>query len=995
MGCQDDGAGGSYGADGAGAADGPGTAGGPAKQGRRDTVPPGAGRWWQQDAGPALIGRDHDIELVRSFVDHATAHGAALVLSGEAGVGKTVLLDVAAAYGASTGARTLHAAGAQFEANVSFAGLHQVLYPLFGRLPGLTALHRAALGSALGLATGPPSDRLVVSNAALALLAQAAADDPLLIVVDDLPWLDQVSGTVLGFVARRLAGHRIGFLASSRTGEDGFFDRSDLRLHDIQPLTEAAATALLTSRYPALTPRVRHRLIAEAQGNPLALLELPAALVLTARARTSTLPATLPLTRRLQLLFAGRIRDLPAPARGALLLAVLDGSGDLRALSDGDGSQFDGHGSQVDDLAPAERTNLVSVDRAAARLAFRHPLIRSAVVESSTSDECRRAHRILAERRKDVPQRRAWHLAEASVGPDAEVASLLRKVAHTNLLRGDSVGAITELLRAADLSPAGVDRSTCLAEAAYVGAIVTGDLRDVPTLMAAARQADPHQGGALAGAVAGAYHLLNESGDVDNAHRLLTGAIGALHAPEDGHDRTLVEALYTLLMVAFFGGRPELWPVFHTAVARLRPRPPQLLAVLSRTFSDPARLALPVLGELDDAVRRLRDETSPARIVRTAIAGSYLDRIGDCRDALWRAVRHGREGGAVTSAIEALFLLSIDGWFTGRWDEVLTMTDEGLALCEAHDYQLHKWPGQFLRALVAGARGEHGTSLALTERMSRWAAPRRVGVVTAYVGHVKALEALSRDDFDTAYRCATAVSPAGQLASHVPNALWLVMELVEAAVRSGRPDRATAHISALLEARVAELSPRLALTVAGAKAMAASDDDHRDLFDEALRTPDADRWPFDLARIRLAYGERLRRTKSPAAAREHLLAAQESFEHLRARPWAARAANELRATGLHRELPAPSAVRGAGTLTPQQRRVAQLAAAGLSNREIGEQLFLSPRTVGYHLHQVFPKLGVTSRAALRDALGGLAPGDASDAGTDADFAPGAPGRPVI
>jgi DNA-binding CsgD family transcriptional regulator len=267
--------------------------------------------------------------------------------------------------------------------------------------------------------------------------------------------------------------------------------------------------------------------------------------------------------------------------------------------------------------------------------------------------------------------------------------------------------------------------------------------------------------------------------------------------------------------------------------------------------------------------------------------------------------------------------------------------------------------------VVAGARGDEEISRTLTDQMTRWAAPRRVGIVTAYVSHIRTLTALSRGDFDGAFRYAGAVSPAGQLASHAPNALWLVMELVEAAARSGRPAAASAHVAAADEAHLGELSPRLALSVAGARAMAASDREHPALFERALRTPDADRWPFDLARIRLAYGERLRRTQAPAAARDHLTAALESFEQLRARPWALRAGNELRATGVHRDRQRSSA---AGALTPQQRQIASLAAAGLSNKQIGERLFLSSRTVSYHLHKIFPKLGVTSRAALRDAL---------------------------
>jgi DNA-binding CsgD family transcriptional regulator len=238
---------------------------------------------------------------------------------------------------------------------------------------------------------------------------------------------------------------------------------------------------------------------------------------------------------------------------------------------------------------------------------------------------------------------------------------------------------------------------------------------------------------------------------------------------------------------------------------------------------------------------------------------------------------------------------------------------------------------------------------------------------------------LSRGDFDEAYRCAGVVSPAGEFASYVPNALWLIMEMVEAAARSGRPREAAAHVAAARDVQIEKLSSRLALAVAGADAMAAADVDHRDLFERALRTPDADRWPFDLARIQLAYGERLRRTNSPSDARVHLGAALDRFEQLAAKPWVTRSGNELRATGLRRmptnRLKDPLLD---SLLTPQQRRIAELAAAGLSNKQIGQRLFLSPRTVGYHLHQIFPKLGITSRAALRDALADLPMADPAD-----------------
>ncbi|NMO57557.1 AAA family ATPase [Actinoplanes sp. TBRC 11911] len=903
------------------------------------------------DPAAGLIGRDDEVAVVRAFVEGVTAYGGTLVILGDAGVGKSALLEQAASYGVAAGLRVVRATGTQFEAHLSFAGLHQLLFPLLGpHLDELDEMPRKALSSALGLLEGAIPDRMMISHAALELLTLAAVTNPVLVVIDDLPWLDPASAMVLSFVARRTAGTRMGFVATERAGERGYFDRSGVQVLELRPLSEASSEALLDSRFPELGLRARRRLLADAEGNPLALLELPIAL--TSQPGSHPGSGALPLTGRLQAVFTGRVSGLREPVRQALLLAVLDGTGDLNVL-----------GSQAADLGPADRAHVISIDRGAARVSFRHPLIRSAVVELATAEERRRAHQILAQRRGDEPGRRAWHLAEASTGPDEEVAALLQRVAHANLIRGDSVGAITELLRAAELSEIGEGRAVRLAEAAYLGAIVTGDLSDVPALLDAAHRADPRYGGSLAGAVAGAYHLLNEAGDIDNAHRLLVGAVDALADPGDAHDKALIEVLYTLLMVSFFGGRERLWPPFHAAVARLRPRPPRLLSILAGTFSDPVRLARPVLDRLDAAIDRLPSETSPARIVRTAIAGSYLDRIGGCREPLWRAVRHGREGGAVTSAIEALFLLGNDAYFTGRWDETLTLTGEALTLCRQHDYLLLQWVGEFLQALVAAGRGDHPAARGLADQMSRWAAPRRVGVVAAYVWQVKTLTALSTGDFNEAYRCAAAVSPAGQFAPHVPNALWLIMELVEAAARSGHQAGAAAHVAAARAARVGELSPRLELAVAGAAAMAASDADYPELFEQALHVADADRWPFDLARIQLAYGERLRRTKSPVRGRAHLSAAADIFDQLGARPWAARAANELRAAGVRVDAP-----RDAG-LTAQQRQIAELAAAGLSNKEIGERLFLSARTVGYHLHQIFPKLGITSRAALRDALG--------------------------
>ena len=341
------------------------------------------------------------------------------------------------------------------------------------------------------------------------------------------------------------------------------------------------------------------------------------------------------------------------------------------------------------------------------------------------------------------------------------------------------------LVRAAELSPSGKGRGERLAEAAYLGSIVTGDLRDAPRLLEQARRAHPGPGGPLSTAVAGAYHLLHGEGDVDTAHRLLITAISEQDDPRDAHNKVLIEALYTLIMICFFGGRAELWLPGQDIIDRLKPRPPELLAILAKTFSDPARLTPAMLARADASVTGLGQQVSPARITRTGIAVAYRDRLS----------------------------------------------------------------------------------------------PR----------------------------------------------LRLVV-LASAAITEPRADAAA--------------------------------------LEQAITEPGNDRWPFDLARIQLTYGSHLRRRKRNTDARRQLASAAEAFQRLGATPWEARANRELRATGVT----VAKADTGLASLTPQQRQIALLAAAGHTNKEIAARLFLSPRTVSTHLYQVFPKLGITSRAALRDAL---------------------------
>jgi DNA-binding CsgD family transcriptional regulator len=916
--------------------------------------------------GETLIGRRAELATVRALIERTRRDGQALLLFGEPGAGKTMLLDAAAEMASSAGVCVLRASGVEFEAGISFCGLNQTLIPLLADLAHLTASHRDALNVALGFGEGSAPDRLVVSNATLALMRHAAQAQPILILIDDLPWFDRASAEVLGFVARRLAGTRVGVLGASRTGEESFFDRAGLPELELQPLDEDAASQLVLEHFPALRPAIRRRILSEAQGNPLALLELPAVWTSGRHSPLQALPRTLPLSRRLKALFAARIAALPPRTRQLLLLMALDGTDDPRVLQLANGPTFD-------DLDAAEQTRVAYLDPDTHRPAFRHPLIRSAVVELSTADERRRANRSLAQLWVDQPDRRVWHLAEATIEPDEDVATLLEQAALRILARGDVVASVAALTRAAELSPLSVDRTRRLAGAAYIGMEIAGDLPSASRLLDEVRRADPELTGSLQAAGTAAAVLLNTDGDVDTAHRLLVDAIESRAERDSSGDTELRNALHTLLLVCYLGGREELWEPFYRAIPRLGPDIPPALYLSSKTLADPMRTPATVLQQLDEEIDGLARELNPTWIVRVAIAANFVDRVPRCREALQRVVRAGREDGAAAAGIYASLLLAIDDFWTGQWDDAQRLIDDANEFCDVEGYRLLSMAARAVNAFLAAGRGDENATRSLTDEMLQWATPRRMRAVQCYAWQAQALAALGRGDFEEAYRQATKISAVGTIASHHHGVQDVLMDIVEAAVHTGRHDEAAAHVSAIEQSNIAAVSPRIALMAHASAAIAATTDgDAIELFEQALAVPGADRWTFWMARVQLAYGERLRRMRRLTEARVQLTAAIETFERLGARPWASRARSELRATGQSKPRVDCYAM---APLTAQEREIALLAASGLTNKQIAERLFLSPRTVGGHLHRVFPKLGVATRAALRDALASVPPGD--------------------
>ncbi|WP_127502400.1 LuxR C-terminal-related transcriptional regulator [Actinoplanes solisilvae] len=792
-----------------------------------------------------LPGRAGDLAAIHGFVDAATRDGGALLITGEPGMGKTVLLDAAARYGSAAGARILRTAGDEFGGNADYQALDQLLTPLH---EGLAA--DAALRVALGLAGGPEPGLLRVSHETLDLLLRTGERRPLLVLVDAGQHLDGNSARVLTFAARRLAGSHVAMILAWTS-----LIRGGLRELALGPIDDEAAGRIIERRHPGIDPRVRDRLVTEAAGNPRALIEYADALTDDHRSGADPLPVPLPIGDRARAVTGVALAAFPPETREVLLLAALDEDGDLTAVRAAAGG-----GDVLAALSPVVRRGYVTVDERARLISFAHPMLRAAIVGHAAGLQLRRAHRALATAWAYEPERQGRHLAAAGGDADAMLTGPARESAAAARLR----------------------RATA----------------DAPQLA------------------------------TGPAHRLLVTAIEAYENNTDPDDPALIAALYALMVNCWLGAVPARWQAYE----RLRPESAglQLVAI---GLGNPVALTRRLLGEIDAAAAALGGEDNPDVITRTALACVYTDRLAACREPLARAI-------GMRAGLHATMSYGLDLWQSGRWTELLELT-AGRAL-------LAGYPA----ALVAVARGDSTAADAMA------ATPPGLGDHFAH--QVRALAALGEGDHAAALREAASISPVGTLADYTPHALWVLLEVVEGALGAGRPADARAHVEAMTKAGLAAISPRLAMVTAGCAAMV---DEDPAGFERALAVPEAERWPFDLARLQLAYGRLLRRRRQPVAARAQLTSALEIFQRLGARPWTRQATDELRAEG--RQTAAPDDDR---TLSPQERRVAELAAAGLSNKQIGARLGLSARTVGNHLYRVFPKLGITSRAALRDAL---------------------------
>ncbi|WP_160423181.1 AAA family ATPase [Agromyces seonyuensis] len=904
-----------------------------------------------------LFGRAAEVARLDEFVDRVVrGGGGTMVVRGPAGVGKSRLLGEAADAARSRDSSVISASGVEFEAEIGFAVLQIIVAPHLEHRSELPAGHAEALGVALGLHDGPTPRPLVLGSAVHSLLTLAAARRPILIVVDDLPWVDPASAGILAFLSRRLDGTRIGILIAHRSEDGPGVELPDAEVLDVGPLDEHPARQLLAARRPDLPAHLRARILDDASGNPLALVELSRGASDEHRRWPAVLPRTRTLPQRLLALFADRIDALPADARRALLTAALDARTGLRELRS--------IGITADDLEAAQRVGLVTIDTVRMSVVFTHPLMRAAVVERAEPADRRAAHGDLARALAAYPDRQAWHLADAATGPDDRIADELAALAHRLLRRGDASSSVRALIRAAHLSESRAVESSRLAEAAYLGAHVTGEIGQATQLLTRAEEASPESATSLLAATAGALTGINADGDVDSLHRLLVAAIE--HGDHDwssGNDQ-LVEAISALVLLCWWSGRPEFWEPLHRALERFGDDLPELLDVQSKAFPDTVRTGAAVRDRLAALIDTQQSVYEPQKMIRLQTSAVYLDLLGGCRAAAWRIVEDGRAGGAVRSSIGGYMHLCLDDFVTGRWEEARALADEGLAVSRDRGYDYIAWYFVFNQALIESVRGEPAEAFRLADEVTAITAARNALGGERFGHQARTLAAIAQGDWEAAFRHASALSPAGEFRAYTPHAMWVAFDLVEAALRTGRRAEAEAHVRAMDDVGLEHVSPRMALIAHGARSLVAEPEEAAAAFERAVSVPSAERWIFDLAKVRLAYGDRLRRGGESRAARPQLHLAHDAFERLGARAWTERANESLRAAY-------DPEVRGTATgeaLTAQERAVVELAAQGLSNHDISVRLFLSPRTVGGHLYRAFPKLGVTSRAGLRDVL---------------------------
>jgi DNA-binding CsgD family transcriptional regulator len=909
-----------------------------------------------------IVGRDAGLTRLRGLVDPAPPASRVLLVTGEAGMGKTVLLADTAERARAAGMRVLWVTGRESESKLAFAGLHQLLRPVLPAAAGLPGPQARALLGALGLSDPGAADRLLTGAAVLTLLSDLSERSPVVVVADDAQWLDRSSLDVLAFAGSRLDAERVVLLVGARgQAPPPGFDRGFPELH-LEPLSAADAGLLLDRQPRPPRGRARAQVLAQAAGNPMALIELAKVIADDPAASRRWAAEPLPLTDRLTAVLASRFAALPGPTQAALLLAAVADSPDLNAAAS------HGAGPDARALAPAEQLGLVKVDRAG--LHFSHPLVRSAIYHSAPFAQRAAAHRELASALHDQPDRRAWHLAAAALHPDEHVASLLEATATQAQRRGGAAAAALALERAAELSPDPEDQARRLVAAASA-AVPTGQgdwVQDLAT-RALAVTADPE---------------LRLTARHDAAWALAwsgrrTAALPALLSVAEEASRDLPalawDALGSAATVAYQSGMPASRQAVSHALDLLErqgPPPPgrvpgidvNALRLWIRASADPVGSRNQLLPDLRKIVGSPIEEPSLWRIASTAW---LLDESDLAITLLQGAMQRLRAPGVRGTSGGSLTVL---GWAyidTGRWDEALDVAAEAASLAEANQMDIIAASADVITATVLALRADSDAARKHAVRALATVDPAECGLVAARARRALGVAALTDGSYLQAFTQLRGLFSEDGTPLHNYASYLGVADLAAAAVRADRRMEGSDVIEHALSRLDGTASARLEQLIARARGILVSPDGAEAHFDKALADPAGDQWPFERAQHRLDYAEWLRRRRRINDAKPVLTQALGTFRRLGAQSWAQRAQAELRASGVA-VAGAPAEPDALGELTPQQRQIVRLASDGLTDREIGDRLFLSPRTVSSHLYRSYPKLGVASRHQLRDLI---------------------------
>ena len=924
-----------------------------------------------------MLGRAQEQRRLHELLERARAgSGGALIVTGEPGVGKSILLSFALETAREQGFTTLSTSGSEFESELPFAGLQQLLAPMTERIDELAAPRAAALRGALGLADANTDDRLAIYLAASDLVSAAALEAPVLVSVDDLHWLDGASRDAILFLARRATGAAIAVLAGVRSELVEAWERSPVEQLVVPGLDEAAGVTLAYDTRSHLAPAVARELWMATRGNPLALVEI-APLLSDEQARGhAPLPQPLPTGSRLQQVFTRQLAQMPDPSRRMLLLAAASHTGRADVVrAAGRALEID-----ADALDPAESARLIAIREGV--VAWRHPLLRAAIYHGAEGPERRAAHRALAQAggEERLDDHRAWHLAAAAVEPDESIAEALEQLGERAGARGALSTTVRALHQAASLTPDDEPRSRRLLAAAEA-ATALGSWNEATAMIAEAEaRSDSPLLRAQATRVLARVELLKGLPEASHAR-----LVRAAESVKDLNPALAATMTAEAVVAHMASGR---WDAYRDTATRAL----ELGRAVGGVIEAVAGLALGSLHlaagetatglELFERYENVVWEPAlwyqaPEIIGMYAFCQIWIERFDAADRLLSELLRSARRSGAVRAIPYPLAVQANLNFRRGRWHDALGEATEAVALSrELLDGAVLANNLGFLVQIEAAlgrldAAREHGAeSLRLCETLS-------LGAVAPHTLQGLAILDLGEADYESALGRLERIGSDVAAGENEPGLSMWRAYAVEAYARVGNAEAARALLGDL--DHFADATGRAIGRAHAARChgLLAPDDEIEGHFEAALRWHGKAELPFPRAWTQLCYGERLRRAQRRAAARTQLAAAADTFRTLGAASWLRRAEAELAAAGARRR--APHGPTGWEELTQQERRVAELIIDGATYREAAQELFLSTRTIESHLRQIYRKLGVRSRTELTRRLASGHTGDAVDA----------------